>query len=297
MLVAAPGQQRFDRRLHRRSRVIVRQLRREAVEIRVGFQRQVVGREMRRREADGRFDICARLRQCLLRQAVHQIEVEIIEVRMRDFDRAPGLCIIVNAAERFEMRGIETLDADREAVDPGRPELPEFLRLERARIGFERDLSPGVERQPRAHRRQNGVDALCRKQARRAAAEKHAVDFASPHQRQRLLEVGDQRRNILLLGKRPPPLVRIEIAIRALAHAPRDMDVESERRQRAKRDASRYRPQRAAVFRARCLSTRLIGSMHAFFPHCPVAPRAILIEDRRRPDLRAQFRLAVCVAR
>ena len=53
-----------------------------------------------------------------------------------------------------------------------------------------------------------------------------------PRRRQRALEIGDQRIHVGGVGQRLAQLVRIEVAVRALPHAPRDVDVERERGQR-----------------------------------------------------------------
>ena len=147
----------------------------------------------------------------------------------------------MNASQRFEMPRIETLDADRQPVDAGGAERAEFFGFERAGVGFERDFRVSRKRHARAHGSEYLLYARRGKNAGCAAAEKNRVNLATPDLRQRGFEVGDQRINIALLGDRITRLVRIEIAVRAFAHAPRDVDVEGERGQRLKtgRDAGR----------------------------------------------------------
>jgi len=184
-----------------------------------------------RRTRNGAFDIRRCFGKALPGQPIHDIEVDIIEIALRNFDCGARLAVVVDAAERLEMARIEALDADRQPVDARRAEHLEFLRLECAGVRFERDLGVDSERHARAHRADDLLDACRREHARRAAAEKHAVDLAAPYQRQRGLKIGDERVDVTLLGNRLARLVRIEIAIRAFAQAPRNVDVERERRQ------------------------------------------------------------------
>ena len=124
------------------------------------------------------------------------------------------------------MPRIEALDSDRQPIDARRPIRGELLRFEGARIRFERDLGVRGERQPRTDSTQDCVDAARREEARRAAAEEDALDAATPHLRQRALEIGHERLDVALLGQDPARLVRIEVAIGALPDAPRDVNVE-----------------------------------------------------------------------
>ena len=87
------------------------------------------------------------------------------------------------------MLRIEALDAERKTVDARRPEAFEFRALERARIGFQRDLGLGDERHTRADPRKQPVDRRRREQARRAAADEDRDDRTAPDRRQRVFEI------------------------------------------------------------------------------------------------------------
>ena len=174
------------------------------------------------------------LRERLLGQRVHQVEVEVVEARVRDLDRAPRLAVVVDPAERLQVRRIEALDADRQPVHAGGAEVAELLGLERPGVRLERDLGVGRELEPRAERGEQPVDRRGGEQARRPAAEEDRVHPPAPHRRQRALEVGDQRVDVRALGQRLAQLVRVEVAVRALPHAPRHVHVERERGQRGK---------------------------------------------------------------
>ncbi len=230
--VAGGGQPRFDRFLHVGCHVLVRDLRRMAIKIGIRLDGQVIRGYMPGPEADGRFDVGKRLFYGLARQCVHQIEIEVVETRLRDLDRGARLRPVVNAAERLEMCRIETLDADRQPVDSGGAKVGEFLRLESPRVRFQRDLGVRRERQPCPDRRQQFIQRTCGQQRGRAAAEENRVYRPAPHLRQRQLQVSNQRCDIFPLRNLALRLVGIEVAIRALTHAPRDMDIQRQRRQR-----------------------------------------------------------------
>jgi hypothetical protein len=105
------------------------------------------------------------------------------------------------------------------------------VTLECSRIGFQRDLGVGQQRNARANAGEQTVDRGGGKQARRAAAKENGRDLASPDAGQRELEIGQQRVDVRVLRHVAARLVRIEVAIRAFAHAPRDVRVQRERRQ------------------------------------------------------------------
>jgi hypothetical protein len=169
------------------------------------------------------------------RAAEHEIEIEILEARRaRGFGGAQRRVAPVDAPERLQFFILEALNADGQAIDPGFPETPEVFLVHRAGIGLEGDLDILVERQARANPGQQTVNGLGREQARRAAADENRMHDPPPHARQVLLQVAQQRVDVFLLRNLFPRLVRIEIAIRALAHAPGDVHVERQRRKRGK---------------------------------------------------------------
>ena len=116
-----------ERCVHRafdvRRRVLVGQRRRRAMEQRVGLERQVIERQVRRRERERRGEVGLRALDRLLRQPVHQVEVDVAEDHERGFGGAARLVVVVHAAERAQLRGIEALDAERQAIDAGREEV------------------------------------------------------------------------------------------------------------------------------------------------------------------------------
>ncbi len=75
------------------------------------------------------------------------------------------------------------------------------------------------------------IDGRGGEEAGRAAADEHGADLAAPDRRQRGLEIGEQRIDVRVFGNRAARLVRVEVAVRALAHAPRQVHVQRQRRQ------------------------------------------------------------------
>ena len=126
-----------------------------------------------RRGASGTGSAPFRCRRALAHasagQAVHQVEVESLEMLAGQLGGTFGLRGIVNAAEGLQMRIVEALDAERQAIDPGGTETGKF-RPRPCRVGFQRDF--GIRRQhgQGAEGGEQFVDGGWRQQAGRAAA-------------------------------------------------------------------------------------------------------------------------------
>ncbi|KAG1452868.1 hypothetical protein G6F57_015856 [Rhizopus arrhizus] len=206
-------------------------LRRPCEEHRVRFQGQLVVRDVRRLQCEGAFKIGLGAGQGLFRQRVHQVDVEIVVARvLRHLHRALGLATVVDAAQALEHRVVETLDAEAEAVHAGRAVAVEAAVFGGARVGFQGDLGIGREAQARAGLLQEAVDRFRREQAGRAATEEHAVHHPSPDQRQVLVQVAQQRVDVGIERQLALGLVRVEVAVGAFAHAPRQVHVQRQRR-------------------------------------------------------------------
>ena len=135
-----------DRLLHVGGQVVVRQVgRRGVAERRVGLEGEVVGRQVRRLEAERGVDIGQRLGQRLPRQGVHQVEIEGVEMGGGQLGGATRLGVVVNASERLKMARIEALDAERHARHARCAEAGEFGGFHRARVGFQRDFGAGQQ--------------------------------------------------------------------------------------------------------------------------------------------------------
>ncbi len=207
------------------------------MELRVGLEREVIGRDVRRAERDRLAHVGERQRRRLLGKGVHEVGVHLREGLERAGERAARLVRAVHASDRLEACVVEALHAERQAIDSRLAVAAEARRLEGAGIGFERDLGIGIDPQARAQRRDEALDRLRREQARRAPADEDRVEAPPPDLRQARLEIGYESVHVARLGQVAAPFVRVEIAIRALAKAPRDMRVERERRKLGELDA------------------------------------------------------------
>ena len=125
---------------------------------------------------------------------------------------------------------------------------------------------------------------------------KTRVHAPAPDERQRRLEVGDQRVDVARLGQRAgvvAPGVRIEVAVRALLQAPRQVHVERERRQRRQRQRAGTHEAGEALGdvaeRAR-VGAATIGITHRrrWRGHRQRAARARLVSARRPHDVAQQ---------
>jgi len=171
----------------------------------VRLERQVVDGQVRRAQRQRDVQVAAQLREALLRQRVHQVEVEGLEEAGRRLDRGAGLRRVVDAADALQRRVVEALHADRQPRHPGRAIGLEALALEGAGVGLQRDLGQRLQRQARADVRQQPVDAGRIEQAGRTAADEHADHAPAPDQRQAGFQVGSQRIQVGRFGKTARP--------------------------------------------------------------------------------------------
>ena len=198
----------------------------------IRLEGELVMRDVRRRQRNGARHVGFRHRQGLAGQGVHQVEIEILEPRLpRQRDRIDRLAAVVDAAQPCQAAVVETLDAEAQPVDAGLPVVPEASVLGGAGVGLECDLGIGREAQARRGAFEEPGDRRGRKQARRTAAEEHAVHRAAPDQRQVLIEIGQQRIHVGIERRRAAlEFVRVEIAVRTLSHAPGQVHVQRQRR-------------------------------------------------------------------
>ena len=85
---------------------------------RAGLERELIVGNMRRLKRTGDLHVVQRLFQRLLRQRVHEIEIEIAEFRGGQFlDRSMRVVGRMNAAQHFERVRVKTLRAQGHAID------------------------------------------------------------------------------------------------------------------------------------------------------------------------------------
>src|SRR5947208_15719756 len=84
------------------------------VEKRIRLEREMIEGQMRGAGLERGFDVGARLGERLLGERHHEIEIDVVERVLGDFDRAPRFAVVVDSAERLQVLRVEALDADRE---------------------------------------------------------------------------------------------------------------------------------------------------------------------------------------
>jgi len=218
--------------------------------------------------SDGRLDIAHRLLETLAGQRVHEVRVHRGKEFERRGERSPRIVAAVHPPQGRELLIIEALHADRQPVHARVAKAPEALDLERSRVRLHRDLGARVDLQARADRGDEPVDRGGLEEARRSAADENRVERAPPHLGQVRFQVGHEGVDVLRFRHIAACLVRIEIAIRALADAPRDVDVERKRR---KLHELHGEAMGAAVRRA--APAPALGGSRDSCPRRPSAPR------------------------
>ena len=165
----------------------------EEVEARAGLDGQLIEAEMAARMVERPFELGRPGLDGLAGAGVDQIERETREQPCGEVDRRERLGRRVLAPEEPERPVIERLDAERDPVDPGRPEAGETTRFDRGRVGLERDLEVlgGGEAGDRAFDHRG--DGRGRHQRRRTAAEKDRGEGPRTDLARRALDLGDQR--------------------------------------------------------------------------------------------------------
>ena len=225
-------QPRLDGLLHIGGQVVVGQIgRRAGGKQGVGLQRQVIGRQMARAQRQRLFDIGQRLLQRLAGQGVHDVQIEGVEVAAGLLGGAARFVGAMNAPQRAQVAGVKALHANRQPVYPRRAIAGELGDFQRAGVGFQGDFCVRVELEPGVQRAQQAVDMRRAEQAGRAAAHEHRLHPPAPDQGQGAFQVGNQRVDIAVLVQRAARLVRVEVAIRAFAHAPGKVNVQRQGRQ------------------------------------------------------------------
>ena len=193
---------------------------------------------MLRLQGDQAVEVGERAGELLLRQRVHQVEVDVVEAGVaRAGVRLHGLGGVVDAPQPLELSVVEALDAHRQPVHPRGAIAPEVTGLGGARIGFERDLDVLRKGQPAAHLLQQASDAAVGEQAGRAAPHEDRDQRPALPLGQLEIEITQQRVHIGVFRQRAAQRVGIEIAVRTFLHAPRKVHIEAQRNRRPPRAA------------------------------------------------------------
>ena len=172
-----------------------------------------------------------RIQKHLLRlagQAVHQVEADVCKALCpREVDRVLRLLEGVDAPDLFQLLVVRGLHAERQAVHALLFHHVEHLFIRALRIALDRDLRVVRQRELAAHLLQDAAQILGPEAGRRAAADVdrvHRVAAACPAV---FADVAQQRGDVaahqVAVGD------RIKIAVAALAHAERDVEIQPER--------------------------------------------------------------------
>src|ERR1700733_1923148 len=126
---------------------------------------------MRRLQRQRVSDIRQCLRDSLVRQAVHQIEIEIRQARdLQLLDCALRIGSAVDATQALELSGVEALRTERYAGNSGGAIIGKAAALDRTRVGLQRDFQVSGELEPLLHAAQKPRQRGGREQTGRAAA-------------------------------------------------------------------------------------------------------------------------------
>ncbi|MNE22705.1 hypothetical protein D3C80_1159270 [compost metagenome] len=178
--VAMAGQQGLTCLLDIPEDVILRQQGRLVPEYRVGFQGQLIPREMRRFQVDGLAQVVQGVVQSLIGQAVHQVQVEVVETGLtRHIGGAHRFVAGMNPTQRRQLGFLEALDSDRQAIDAQLPVGHELLLFECTGVGFQSDFDVGGERNALLHALKQAPQCLCAEQAGRATPEENRAQLAA----------------------------------------------------------------------------------------------------------------------
>ena len=142
------------------------------MEVRVRLDRQLIVRDVRRRKRNRRAHVILRLRERLAGQREHQVQVVVVDTRRGDgLQCGQRFRATVNPSDPAQQRIVETLHPQRDAVDSGGAVRRETVVLDRAGVGFERDLGVRRQQHQAADARQQAVDLVRAKQAGCSATE------------------------------------------------------------------------------------------------------------------------------
>ncbi len=231
LLVAEPIEQLLSFLLDPPRRILVGESGgRPGMENRVGLQRELVPGQMFRAECNSLPDVRHCPGRILPRQRVHEVEVDVAEARCAGgFERAHDIPGAMDAPQRVQHPVVETLCAEGQPIDAGAEIAGRIAALHGAGVRFQRYLCAVGQPELPGDPVQQPPDLVWREQARRAAPQEYADQFAAPG-------TGGLERQVRLEGAeipRPRRIVTgsvgIEVTVGALAHAPGQVHVQRQR--------------------------------------------------------------------
>jgi len=217
-------------KLYLPSSLLVRENRRQRMKHCAGLEGQLIVRKMRGRKGACDLYVIERLFESLPGQRIHKIQIEIPYPGGLDLlDGSMRVVGRMNAAQDFQRPGIEALRAQGDAVDARVGVTGEPAALDRAWICLQGNFRIVRKSDSLLEDAEQPRKLLWLKQARRSAAEKHRVHPPVLDPRRLDVEVPDERIDVRRIGLTGLQLMRIEIAVRAFAHAPGHVHVKRQR--------------------------------------------------------------------
>ena len=209
------------------------QRRRLCTKYRAGLHRQVVVGNVRRRQRQRLPQVGTRAVHVLVRQPVHEIQVEVGQPRgVQLLGAARRIGGRVDAAQHLQLLRAKTLGAQGHPVHAHGRVFGEAPALDGAGIGFQGDLDVALKTDECAGLLQHLADCRGRKQAGCAAPHENAGEPSARDLRQGRLFVQVTRQGLQIGGLRQCSIQRVgvEVAVRTFAHAPGEMHIQRQRR-------------------------------------------------------------------
>ncbi len=198
------------------------------VKLCVRLEGQLVVRDMRRRQATHRGNVGGRRCKVLSRKGEHEIDIDAPETGGgRVVERGDNILRPVDAAEHHEHPGVETLGTYRYAIYARGAEAREISALEGAGIDLHRYFAVVGKPEFDARGLEDSFDVRRAKEARGAATQVdtlYCAFFGAPGFRR---EIGEYCGYVLLERRLVTGSMRVEVAIRALANTPGQVDIQA----------------------------------------------------------------------
>ena len=164
----------------------------------------------------------------LARSRVDEVEGDAVEVCACHLECGECFSGGMDASERLQNVVAQRLHAERHAIDSCMRVAGEALRLDAARVRFERDLGAGRYRPKLRDAIEDRSDRARLHQRGRAAAEENAGNLARPGECRGVLELAQVGCEETGLVDAAEAHVTVEVAVRALLGAERPVDVDAE---------------------------------------------------------------------
>ena len=177
-----------------------------------------------------------RLLQCrlpldegLVREAVHQVDAEVREARASgSLHRVTSLGRVVAASQGGQVAVVEGLDADADPVEAALQPGGELCVVEVVGVGLQGGLGVRVQCEGVSDRGHHGADVIGGEVGRRASAEEDGADRRAARQPAPEADLAPQRLGVAG-HQRLYTSIGVEVAVRALGLAERDVQVQRDR--------------------------------------------------------------------